>query len=147
MNSKIDKLGYRSSRLFKKSLGRRGSATLEMAVCGMFLFLVTFGCIEWGYALYTKNQVMGAAREGARSAIVSGATTSDVNAAVTNTLNVAGLRNTATVVITPSLASVTTGTAITVTVDYNWGNGLGLGAFSRISSNHTIECKATMRRE
>ncbi len=145
MNIKTTK---RRRHLFEKHLGRRGSATLELGITLMVLLYITFGSIDWGYYLYTKNQLVGAAREGARAGIISGATNTDVSTAVTNVLNLAGLKNTCTVTTSPaSISAATSGTAISITLNYNWGNGLGLSFFSRIPVNKTVSTVAVMRKE
>ncbi len=145
-----NKLGNGRTHLLERQLGRRGAATLEMFFCLGFLLIVTFGSIDFGYALYTKNQLTGAAREGARAGIISGATNTDVTNAVANVMNVAGLKNSYTVTTTPtSISTATSGTAIQVLVKYNWGSGLGLSSWSKIGNGTTmtISASATMRKE
>jgi len=70
---------------------RSGTATLELALTLSLLFLVSFGMVEFGGCFYVKNNMEGAAREGCRAGIVTGATTTACNTAVLNQLEVAGV--------------------------------------------------------
>ena len=54
-------------------VGEEGAALLEFALSAAVLFMLLFGCISVCLALYTRNLVTDAAREGARWAIVRGA--------------------------------------------------------------------------
>lgn len=49
---------------------QRGLTTVEFSIVGTVLFLVLFGIIEFGRALYTVNVLTAAARRGARLAAV-----------------------------------------------------------------------------
>ena len=69
---------------------RSGNAVLDMALVLPILIGLTFGAVEYGYALYIKHSLQASAREGARAAIVSGATASDVQTAVDNSMAAAG---------------------------------------------------------
>jgi len=46
--------------------GREGSVILETALMMMILLMLTFGIIDVGRALYTENNLVSAARDGAR---------------------------------------------------------------------------------
>ena len=69
---------------------RRGNALLDLAFVLPILLALTFGAVEYGYALYVKHVLQGAAREGARTAIVPGATPAQVNAAIDTSMQTAG---------------------------------------------------------
>jgi len=58
--------------------GETGSALVEMAISLFLLVILVFGIIEFGRALYIKNTLTNAAREGARLAVVSTSTTLNV---------------------------------------------------------------------
>ena len=62
---------------------RRGAALVEAAFILPILFLVTLGIIEFGRAMMVAQMVTTAAREGARTGILTGKT----NADVTNVVN------------------------------------------------------------
>src|SRR3954471_17806778 len=69
---------------------RSGNAVLDMALVMPILIGLTFGACEYGYALYVKHSLQAAAREGARAAIVSGATATDVQTAVDDSMLASG---------------------------------------------------------
>src|SRR5213080_1747759 len=69
---------------------RSGNAILDMALVLPLLIGLTFGAVEYGYALYIKHSLQAAAREGARAAIVAGATATDVQTAVDSSMAAAG---------------------------------------------------------
>jgi Flp pilus assembly protein TadG len=128
---------------------------MEAALVMPLLLIMTFGAIEFGFAFYVKHTVQGAAREGARAAIVSGATPADVTAAVDQAMKSGGLssakytlaiKNAATgSVATP--ASLPAGTGVAVEVKANWSQ------FATLSSGFSgfiggdLTGKAVMRRE
>ena len=148
--------GHRRSRVFAR--GRRpGGAVLDMALVLPILLYLAFGTVEYGYYFYVKHNVQSAAREGARAAIVPSATTSDVTTAVSNVMTAAGLQstgyttaitNTSDVAVT--LSSVTSGTAVKVTVQCTWGS-VGVHplptAMGGISTTKLVKGSTVMRKE
>src|SRR5205809_930304 len=69
---------------------RSGNAVLDMALVLPLLIAITFGAVEYGYALYIKHSLQSAAREGARAAIVAGATATNVQDVVDSSMSAAG---------------------------------------------------------
>jgi Flp pilus assembly protein TadG len=69
----------------------RGTATLELAITGVLLFTICFGAIEGGYYFFCKNMMEGAAREGCRNGIVTGATSTSMNSVIEYQLQIASL--------------------------------------------------------
>jgi Flp pilus assembly protein TadG len=137
-------------KLHHKKFGRLGSATLELALTLIILLNVTYGTIEFGQYFYVKNQVQGAAREGARAAVTSGATQTDVTNAISGVMSVAGLSGSGyTVTTSPaSVSSATSGSSITVTVQCTWGTvGSGYRPFSLIGASKIVKGTAVMRKE
>lgn len=55
----------------------RGQALLEFALAGIVFFLLVFGMIDAGRAVWSYNTLAEATREGTRYAIVHGADSSD----------------------------------------------------------------------
>lgn len=104
---------------------RSGNAVLDMALVMPLLIMLTFGAVEYGYALYLKHTLQGAAREGARAAIVAGATATSVQQAVDDAMAAAGFlqtKYTRPVTIEPSnWATAAAGQTIKVTVQTTWG--------------------------
>ena len=88
---------------------RRGAAMVEMAVCFPIFMLMLLGIIEFGRALMVSQLVTSAARLGCRAAIIDGATNSDVEADIRNTVtNTVGC-NATDVSVTISVTSLSTG--------------------------------------
>lgn len=111
---------------------------------------LSFGAVEFGYYFFVKNTMQGAAREGARAAIVAGATDSAVDSAVNSALSAAGMDAANFVIsISPDLStSPTAGTYMTVTVTEIWGTiGQGFRPLSLIGGGKTVLAAAVMRKE
>jgi Flp pilus assembly protein TadG len=127
---------------------RRGGTLIETAIVLPVLLSVAFGTCEFGYYFYVKNIVQGAAREGARAAIISTAVNSDVTTAVSNAMTAAGIpASKYTVTLSPTtISGQATGTAMTVTVAGTWTN-LGLAPIGLIPSSKSVSGVATMRKE
>src|SRR5438046_10374485 len=80
-----------NSKVFRRRSSRlRGNAVLDLALVMPVLLGLTFGAMEYGYALYLKHTLQGAAREGARAAVVAGATAADVQNAGYGAMSTAG---------------------------------------------------------
>jgi Flp pilus assembly protein TadG len=129
---------------------RHGNTVIEAALVLPILVLLAFGTVEFGYYFFVKNNMQGAAREGARASISSGATNNDVSTAVANSLTAAGLQNTGyTVSTTPTdVSAATSGQSISVTVQCSWGTvGSGMRPMQLISSSKLVKGTVTMRRE
>ena len=112
------------SLLFRR---RAGSATLEASIVLMIFFLLAFGTVEFGYYLFVKHSLQGAAREGCRAAILPNQGDAAARTEVIRYLTLAGLNtsNSAldskwTVTISPSADTAASGTAITVTIQGAW---------------------------
>lgn len=99
---------------------RRGGATLEAALVLPLLLMLAFGVVEYGYFFYVQHTMQGAARTGARAAIVPGSTAAQVNSAIDSAMSAAGFASNK---YTKSFngPAVTAGTSITVTVQGTWG--------------------------
>jgi Flp pilus assembly protein TadG len=129
---------------------RRGNAVLEAALVIPILLSLAFGTVEFGYFFYVKNQLQGAAREGVRAAIAPSATNADVTSAISTAMTAYGLQSSGyTVTTSPSnVSTATEGTAITVTIQCNWGTvGAGVRPMSLISASKSVKGVAVMRKE
>jgi Flp pilus assembly protein TadG len=137
---------------------RSGASLLETTiVLTLLLMIVIFPSIEFAYFFYLKHSLQGAAREGARAAIVPSAANSDVNSAIATAMSTAGLTNSGyTVAIRNSadsanvdVATAASGTAILVKVTCTWQNaGIGrLGIYQLIPTSKQIIGKTVMRKE
>jgi Flp pilus assembly protein TadG len=133
---------------------RSGNAVLDLALVMPLLIGLTFGACEYGYALYVKHSLQAAAREGARAAIVSGATATDVQTAVDDSMLAAGFaqaKYTRPPTIAPAAwTTAAAGTTITVSVTTTWGT-IGVHVLPTylggISNSKTMTGATTMRKE
>jgi Flp pilus assembly protein TadG len=127
-------------------LFRRGNAVMEMALVLPILLALSFGTVEFGYFFYVKHTLQGAARDGARQAILPSATNSTVTTAVSTTMSAAGFTGTQyTTTITNALTNATvadisaaaSGTPFKVTVTATWGT-VGVRPMGLISTTKQV---------
>jgi Flp pilus assembly protein TadG len=140
----------------------RAAATLELALTMAILVNLTFGMVEFGYYFFVKNTMQGAAREGARAGIVSGATySSSITTAIRNNMSAAGFSNTGnysftvtdtttstTITTDAGLAACSPGDALQVSVQATWSViGAGFRPMSLIGGSKIVSGSAVMRVE
>jgi Flp pilus assembly protein TadG len=133
---------------------RSGNAILDMAFVLPILLGLTFGAVEYGYALYIKHSLQSAAREGARAAIVAGATAQNVQDAVDASMQASGFvqaKYTRPPTITPTAwTTAVAGTTITVSVQTTWGTA-GVSVLPTylggIPTTKVLQGATTMRKE
>jgi Flp pilus assembly protein TadG len=113
----------------RKPRRRRGAALIEAVFCTAVLFYLVMGGVEFGWYMYAKHVVQSAARDGARAAIISGATHSSATSAVAYTMTNAamqssgytcGFKNASTNATITDVSTVARGTGIKVTVSVNF---------------------------
>lgn len=152
-----------TTKRVRRARFRSGNAVLDMALVMPLLIALTFGAVEYGFALYVKHSLQAAAREGARAAVVSGAVAADVQTAVDSAMLAAGfaqakytrpptieVSTNGTTWSTSGWASTAAGNSIRVTVSTTWGtagckvlpNYLG-----GIPTTKTLSGATTMRKE
>jgi Flp pilus assembly protein TadG len=137
---KLEKL----CRLCRKN--RRGAAVVEFAVVAPVFFLMVFGMIEYGRLVMVQQVLTNASREGARQAVLDGATASSVSSTVTNYLTAARVGG-ATVTVSPNPpSSAGYGDPVTVTasVPFNQVSWLPSPMFL---GGRTMSAVTVMRRE
>jgi Flp pilus assembly protein TadG len=139
-NVKLEKVFRKCRR------NRRGSAVVEFAVVAPIFITLVFGMIEYGRMVMVQQLITNAAREGARRGVLDGATTAEVQTAVTSHLSNASVTG-ATVTVNPSPpSSAGYGAPVTVTVSI---------PFSQVSwiptpmflTVKTLTASSVMRRE
>ncbi|WP_425397521.1 TadE/TadG family type IV pilus assembly protein [Aeoliella sp.] len=92
---------------------RRGTTTVEFALCAPILFLFTFASFEYSRVNSLRQTAENAVYEGCRRGIVPGATVADVQASTQLVLDSVFTRN-STIAVTPSVITEDTSE---VTVD------------------------------
>ena len=130
----------------RRHRGERGQALVEFALVGIVFFLLLYGTIDVGRAVWNYNTLAQATREGTRYAIVHGANSSDPSGpgdgqAVSDTVEqfASGLDiSRLTVQAEWPDGSNVAGSAVRVTSQYNYEpmfNFLGIVSFSMTSSS------------
>jgi Flp pilus assembly protein TadG len=110
------------------------------------LFALVFGAIEIGRGLMVQQLLSNAARDGARSAMLEGATVQDVETSVAGYLGDSSISD-VTVVVTPNPLSLAQGgdpVRVLVSVPFNSVSWLQP---ARFLNDITLSAAVTMRRE
>jgi Flp pilus assembly protein TadG len=133
----------------KSSLGRRrGAAAVEFALVAPLFIMLTFGMIEAGRMILVQQLLTNAVREGARNAVLVGATQSDVKSFVANYLSNTSVPVSASDVdVTPDPATAVADDAITVTVTVPYANISWLPTPAFAGGLSSMNAAATMRFE
>jgi len=138
-----DKL-QRSYRLFRRY--RRAAAAVEFAVVAPVFLLLVFGMIEYGRMVMVYQVITNASREGARAAVLDGATTNSVTTAVNDYLTTGAVSG-ATVTVSPDPPSgAQNGDPVTVTVSIPFSQVSWLPSPMYLGSR-TLSSATVMRRE
>lgn len=111
----------------------RGMALIELALVLVFLVVLTFGVMEYGWMFFKIQQVTNAARGGARHAVLPDATNPEVQQIVDSLMLGWGMdaAGYAVIISTADVASLTPGEIVTVTVEvpYDSVELLGMSIF------------------
>ena len=119
---------------------------VEFALIAPVFFMVIIGMVEFGRMIMVQQILTNASREGARRAIIEGATQSEVETLVTDYLSGASVSG-ATVTVTPSsLNSVGFGGKVTVTVSVPYDTVSWTGS-SWFLSGKTLKASTVMQAE
>jgi len=142
----IDRSFSRRAPLQSSRRRHRGNAVLEAALVLPVLLALAFGTVEFGHFFYCKHTFQGAARDGARTAILSSSTNSSVTTAVANTMTSAGftaaqytvsITNATTSASISNVGTVATGTPIKVAVTATWST-IGIRPMNMISGSKQV---------
>ena len=137
---KVDKL-FRS---FRKQ--RRGAAVVEFAFVAPVFFVLVFGMIEFGRMVMVQQIITNASREGARRAVLDGATTGEVENTV-DTYLASGSISGADIDVDPNPPSnAGYGEPVTVTVTVNFDEVSWLPSPIFLDGRE-LEASTVMRRE
>jgi Flp pilus assembly protein TadG len=144
-----------SSRHPRRGAFRRGGAILEAALVLPILLALSFGMIEYGYFFFLKHTLQGAARDGARIAIVPNGTNAKITSTVAASMQAAGLENTGYQVDIQNstggainVATVTAQTPIKVVVHCDWSAvSSGLRPMGLIDGTKQVSGTAVMIKE
>lgn len=132
--------------LRRRRSGRKGAAVVEFAVVLPVFLLMVLGMIEYGRLIMVQQIITNASREGARGAVIEGATNQSVNQLVTSYLEKASIRG-ATVTVSPSNPGNTKygdPIAVTASIPFNQVSWLPSPMFL---GGKTMTAVTVMRRE
>jgi Flp pilus assembly protein TadG len=124
---------------------RRGAAAVEFAIVLPVFVILVFGMIEYGRMVMVQQVITNASREGARRAVLDGATTSAVQTSVTTYLTNASISGGSTAV-SPDPSAAASGDPITVTVSIPFSSVSWLPSPMYLGGK-TLTASTTMRRE
>jgi len=102
---------------------RRGATAVEFAVVVPLVFFFFFAMLEFSRANVIRNSIQSAAYEGARSAIVPGATADDARAAAFQILNAVTAVNASVTINPATITQLTPEVTVTIAVpldDNGW---------------------------
>lgn len=134
----------RNCRSYRKH--RLGAAAVEFAVVAPVFILLLFGMIEYGRMVMVQQLITNASREGARQAVLDGATTSAVQSTVSTYLTNASVTGQTTTVSPNPPTSAANGAPVTVTVSIPYSSVSWLPSPMYLGSK-TMTAKSVMRRE
>lgn len=80
-----------SAAFVARRKGRRGLATVEMALVLSLLLWIILGIVEYGWLLLKYQEITGATRQGTRIGAPYNRTNADIESAIANSLQSAGL--------------------------------------------------------
>ena len=101
--------------------GRRGAAVTEFAIVAPVFFLMAIGFLEFGRALMVQQVLINASRVGAREAITTDATQSEVESAVTDYAEGVAVPG-VNVTVSPDPAAANPGDMITVSTSVDFSS-------------------------
>lgn len=122
---------------------RRGATMVEFAIVAPVFFLILMASIEFSRVNVMRHTADHAAYEGARAAMVPGATAAEATQVANQVMSIVGT-NGAVVSVDPAVLSVGVNE---VRVDIDIPLSQNTFVFPRFTSNRSIEATATLRTE
>src|SRR5882724_26385 len=130
-----------------------GAAVIEFALVLPILLILVFGIINFGFALYNKEVITNASREGARAGIIIGnprpSATQIKNVVTSYLTNVGWNASKATIAVTPAAGATggASGSDLTVRVDYPYSFLVLPGLIPGFSNSITLSAQTLMKLE
>jgi len=122
---------------------KRGAVVVEFAIAAPVFFIFLLAAFEFGWLNVLRHTADNAAYEGARAAMVPGATAAEATAKVNSILNIVGARGATVTITPPTLTTSTKEVKVAVDVPMN-RNGL---IAPRFTSKTTLHSESTLRTE
>ncbi len=146
-NTKKHQYAWRTRRLVGRKMNRStGAAVVEFAFVAPLMILMTMGMLEVGRMVMVKQLLVNASREGARLAVLPGATAGDVTAHVESELAASSIQGVTVNVSPPTLAASAAGTPVTVTASVE-ASSVSWVPRPVFSIHTTLTGATTMRKE
>ncbi len=124
---------------------RRGTALVELAIVLPMLLLVVFGIIEFGSVMYTRHNMVQAAREAARILAIKDGTTAEATAVANSRLAlVSGVNFTVSITAPTSDSDPNQDVTVVITAPLSEA---ALSDPIGIMGNAVISARAVMRKE
>ncbi len=123
---------------------RRGSVTVETAIVLPILFAIMFASVDCARLNMLRNSAQNAAYEGARNAIVPGATATNASAAANKVLSAVGVKN-AIVTVSPSVITSETDT-VTVTITVPLKDNSWMASSAKTTKNMVRTCTMSIEK-
>jgi Flp pilus assembly protein TadG len=111
----MPRVGSHSRRL-QRARRRRGTTTVEFAICLPLVLLLFFGALEFSRINMLRHTIAQAAYEGARRGIVPGATADQVRTAATDVLDSISATSYTIDVVPSTLAPETTQVTVSISL-------------------------------
>lgn len=140
---RLDKL----CRLYRRK--RHGASVVEFALVAPVFFLLVFGMIEYGRMVMVQQVLTNATREGARRAVLDGATTATVKQVVVDYLHSCSINSatSANVTVNPDPpSSAGSGNPVTVSVSLSFNQVSWLPS-PMFLGGKVMKAQSVMRRE
>ena len=125
---------------------RRGAAVVELAFTAPILFMLVFGMIDVGRAVMVQNLITNAARDGARSAVLDGASASEIETQVAEYLAASSINGAIATVSPNPLSLADLGDPVSVNVQVPFGSVSWLPS-SLYFKDANLQATVVMRRE
>ena len=123
---------------------RSGSVTVETAIVLPVLFAMLFAAIDCAKLNMLRNSAQNAAYEGARKAIVPGATATDAKDAAKKVLGAISVKN-YTISVNPSTITSATNT-VTVTITIPLKDNSWIASSAKTTKNLVRSCKMSVEK-
>ena len=138
----------RTARRLPRRLRKRlGAAVVEFAVVAPVMILITMGMMEVGRMVMVKQLMINVSREGARAAVLPGATTEEVTAMIREQLTDVSIPDSAQITLSPSiLSSAAAGSPVTVSISIS-ADDVSWVPNPKFSADRSIIAATTMRKE
>ncbi len=125
---------------------RSGAAVVEFAIVAPLMMFMTLGMMEVGRMVMVKQLLVNASREGARLAVLPGASAEEVQSQVSGQLANESVSGVSVSLNPTALSTAPAGTAVTVTVSVP-ASAITWVPKPLFSFNTTLQASTTMRKE